>query len=191
MSKPLLEKLFDSAGKVRLLRFFIFNTDTELGARDLSHKLKMKSVSVRRELKQLVELGLVSERRKSGKKLYATVRHFAILDELRGIVMKSALISFDVLSRRIAKIGKVKMLVVGGIFLNAEKSRVDLFVVGDDLSQKRFQNLVGDLEAEIGHEISYALINTADFWYRYNMFDRFIRDVFEMPHEVLLKKIKF
>lgn len=177
--------------KVRLLRFFVYNTKIAVSAKEIRKRLKISSRSVGRELRKLVELGLIKESVKSGKKYFTTDKHFVTFYELKNLVTKSSVTSFEKLGKRMSKVGKIKLLLVAGIFINSEKSRVDLLVVGDDISQKKIQRVISNLEAEIGHELNYAIISTTDFWYRYNMFDRFLRDIFEMPHEVLIKKIKY
>ena len=63
-------------------------------------------------------------------------------------------------------------------------------MVGDNIRQKKLSNFLKDLEAEIGKEIDYVVLSTQDFKYRHDMFDRFIRDVLEKPHEKLINKLK-
>ena len=46
------------------------------------------------------------------------------------------------------------------------------------------------MEAEIGKELRYAVLNTKEFIYRLDMYDKFIRDILDYPHERLIEKIK-
>jgi len=50
---------------------------------------------------------------------------------------------------------------------------------------------LAELESEVGKEIQYAFMETKEFEYRYQMFDRFVRDIFEKPHEKLINKLGF
>jgi len=63
-------------------------------------------------------------------------------------------------------------------------------IVGDGIKNKSLANFLKDLESEVGKEIDYVVLTTADFKYRYDMFDRFIRDILEKPHEKLINKLK-
>jgi hypothetical protein len=45
------------------------------------------------------------------------------------------------------------------------------------------------MEADIGKELSYAVCDTADFVYRLNAYDKFIRDVLDYPHETIVDKL--
>jgi len=82
------------------------------------------------------------------------------------------------------------LTILSGIFINEENSRVDLFIVGDSIKKRKLFVFLRDLEAEVGKEIDYVVFSTADFNYRYDMFDRFIRDVLEKPHEKLINKLR-
>ncbi|OGZ41467.1 MAG: hypothetical protein A3B04_03230 [Candidatus Portnoybacteria bacterium RIFCSPLOWO2_02_FULL_39_11] len=93
--------------------------------------------------------------------------------------------------RRLMKIGRIRLALIGGVFLNTANSRVDLFLVGDDISRKKLMTFLADMEAEVGKEIEYAAMETKEFDYRFHMFDRFVRDILEKPHEKLLNKLKF
>ena len=86
------------------------------------------------------------------------------------------------------------MVILSGIFLDAENSRVDMLIVADNVNnsekQRKVSQFFRDLEAEVGKEIDYVLLTTEEFKYRHNMFDRFILDVLEKPHEKLINKLK-
>ncbi|MEK7123280.1 MAG: hypothetical protein AAB851_00110, partial [Patescibacteria group bacterium] len=78
---------------------------------------------------------------------------------------------------------------IAGVFLNNEKKRVDLFVVGDKIKQGRLKKIISDIESLVGQEILYSAMETSEFKYRHKMFDRFVRDILEYPHEKLISKI--
>ena len=48
---------------------------------------------------------------------------------------------------------------------------------------------MGNLEAEIGKEINFVLMNAEEMKYRLNMLDKFLLEFFEGPHEELINKI--
>ena len=45
------------------------------------------------------------------------------------------------------------------------------------------------LEAEMGKELRYAAFGTKDFSYRLGMYDKFVRDIIDYPHERLIDKV--
>ena len=86
----------------------------------------------------------------------------------------------------------MKLVVLSGVFLKPDRelSRTDLLIVGDYVSEKRFQGFLKQLEAEVGCEIQYSLLSSEEFEYRHKMMDRFLRDILERPHEMLINKLK-
>ena len=93
---------------------------------------------------------------------------------------------------RINKIGKVKLAVIAGILLddsNQNSDTADLLIVADAVDRARFTRLLKWIEANVGKEIKFALMDSEEFRYRSGMFDRFIRVLFDEPHEKLIEKI--
>ena len=86
--------------------------------------------------------------------------------------------------------GGIKLAVLSGIFLNLDNSHADLLLVGDKIKQSKFDRFLKDLEAEVGREINCALMTVKEFNYRYNMYDRFVRDILDFKHEKLINKLK-
>ena len=74
--------------------------------------------------------------------------------------------------------------------LNLDNSHADLLVVGDKIKSAKFDRFLKELEAEVGREINCALMTTKEFYYRYNMYDRFVRDILDFKHEKLINKLK-
>ena len=50
-------------------------------------------------------------------------------------------------------------------------------------------NIIKTIESEIGREIRYAVFETSEFNYRYSIFDKFLRDILEYPHEKIINKL--
>jgi hypothetical protein len=86
-------------------------------------------------------------------------------------------------------VGKLKLVVASGLFVQNWDARVDLLLVGDDLDLRRIENAIKSLEAEIGKELAYSAFETADFEYRLGIHDRLIRDIIDYPHVTLLDRL--
>lgn len=92
---------------------------------------------------------------------------------------------------KLLQLGRIKLAVVSGVFLNEpEQPEVaDLFIVGDDIDRQRLNRFLKSLEASVGKEIKFTLMDKDEFKYRHGMFDRFIRLLLEGPHEKLIDKL--
>lgn len=190
MAKEILEQLFDSPIKVRLLKFFLRNPEQSLVLKDIVRKVRGNSAVCSRQLKKLESIKFLNVRVKNGKKHYSVNPGFDFYDELGSLVLKSSPASKEKILKRLRVLGRIKLAILSGIFINSENSRIDLLVVGDAIKKKKLSDFLKDLEAEVGKEIDYVLLSTKDFKYRYDMFDRFVRDVLEKPHEKLVNKLK-
>lgn len=125
---------------------------------------------------------------------YALNPGFEFFGELRGLILKSSPAEKDKMIKRISGLGKVRLAIISGIFLNKDSadtidSDVDLFVVGDDINKARLRTFLRSLEAEVGKELRVGLMEKDEFQYRYDMFDRFVRVLLEGPHEKLINKL--
>ena len=78
---------------------------------------------------------------------------------------------------------------MAGIFMRDSESRLDLFVVGDNVNSTSLDRVVKTIESDMGKDIRYAFLSAPDFAYRMSMNDRLVRDVLDFPHEVLVDKI--
>ena len=190
MSKEILEQLFDSLVKVRLLKLFLRNPNNAFGLSEIAKRIKSDSSVCKRQINKLKSISFINSKIKNKKKEYFVNRNFDFYNELRTLVLKSSPASKKKILKRLKGLGRINLVILSGIFVNTENARVDLLVVGDNIKQKKLSNFFKDLEAEIGKEVDYVVLSSQDFKYRYKMFDRFIRDVLEKPHEKLINKLK-
>jgi hypothetical protein len=59
------------------------------------------------------------------------------------------------------------------------------------LKKNIIEKNIRSIEADVGRELNYATLETEDFLYRAGTSDRFIRDVFDYPHERMIDKLTF
>jgi hypothetical protein len=190
MSEQILEQLFDSPLKVKLLKLFLRNPEDKFTLKEIAKRVKADSRSCRRQIEKLKSIKFLSCKHRAKNRVYFVNPRFDFYRELRTLVLKSSPASKEKILKRLKRLGRIKLAILSGVFINAENPRVDLLVVGDRLKQRRLASFLKDLEAEVGKEIDYVILTTEDFNYRYDMFDRFLRDVLEKPHEKLINKLK-
>ena len=199
----ILAKLFGSPSRVKLMRLFLMNPEDVFDIPEISKRSKVASIQLRKEIKLLLDIGLIKQRviikmiprrGKEGafdkKKVngYGMDPSFPYLAALRSLVTEIALGKEDV-SARFRNCGQMKLIIVSGIFLDETSSRVDILLVGDKLKRPIIEGVLRRLEAELGKELTYGILETAEFDYRYGIYDKFIRDVLDYPHLVVLNKL--
>ena len=204
-----LEILFESAPKVRLLRLFMHNSDQEFALAQIQKRCQMAGSSLKREVKNLLRSGVIKERigyvtqekndenndvevkQPKGKKavLYFLNKDFSLLGELRDLVLKSFVTPRKHLLSQIRRLGRIKLAVISGIFIGNDMTRTDLLIVGEDIKARAFSSFLARMESEMGKSLRYTVMDTEEFKYRRDMYDRFLRDVLEFPHEKLINKL--
>jgi len=149
----------------------------------------VNGAKAKKELISLANMKFVIKRTKKGKLFYELNQNFYFYPELKNLVAKSNTSPSCKSLSRVGKVGNIKLAVISGAFINYHKSKADMILVGDNISKARLNNLMQALEAEIGKEISFVMMNVEEFKYRLNMLDKFILEFLEGPHEELINKI--
>jgi len=226
MSSDLLEKLFGSSIRVKIMRLFLLHPDEVFANADIARRTKSRAGAVRREILMLKKIGFIKQatqeveisfsRRKrvrkkpqKGKKIkgskytYQSVTEvkkkknkgwrqndlFPLYHSLKGLVLNAVPTSKEKLISRLRKLGSIKLVILSGIFIQENDSRLDILIVGDSVRRGALEKVLRSVEAEIGKELDYALLNTKEFLYRLGMYDKFIRDILDYPHEKLINKL--
>ena len=184
-----LENLFGSKERARLIRFFIQNPGADFSFKEIVKKNMINGGKAKNELSNLANMKFVLKRTKKGNISYELNDTFNFYPELRNLVAKSNIYPQCQGLAKIGKLGNVKLAVISGAFINYEKSKADMILVGDGISKAKLKNLMNVLEAEIGKEITFVLMTMEEFKYRLNMLDKFVLEFLEGPHEEVINKI--
>ncbi|MCX6712372.1 MAG: hypothetical protein NT041_01620 [Candidatus Vogelbacteria bacterium] len=202
-----LPKLFGSRERVKLLKLFLYNQDLFFSLVDISKRTKIRTALLKRELELFEEISFVASKKlvatstPAGKKktqakspakgkVWLLNRDFFYLEHLRAMFNADFLASHDELAERFKNCGKIKMVVLSGMFMQEGGTRADLLIVGDDLRRTIIEGIVATIESEIGRELVYAILDTRDYDYRFRTSDRFVRDIMDYPHRRLIDKME-
>ncbi|EKE19042.1 MAG: putative transcriptional regulator [uncultured bacterium] len=185
----ILEALLGSKAKTRIIRFFLLNYDKEFSVVDISKRNMLIASVARKEINELKRIKLLTEKVKKGTKYYMLDQKFCFYPELKSLFAKSTASPDSKGLARIKNIGDVKLALISGIFLNYPKSKVDMVLVANNVSRGKLKSVMSILEAEIGKEVSFVLMNSDEFKYRIDMLDRFLLDFMEGTHLTLIDKV--
>ncbi|HEY4486786.1 MAG TPA: hypothetical protein VJB70_03610 [Candidatus Paceibacterota bacterium] len=200
-----LGKLFGSPARVKIMRLFLFNPEKVFEPSEIKIKSHVLSPVVTSEISRLCAVGLIKRKKgtkevelKRRKRLlkkkkqingWALNARFQYLDALKSLLLSSKSFDRRLITKRFSGVGRVKLLLIAGIFIKNDDSRIDILIVGDHLRKSAIGKALRALEAEMGKELRYAAFGTEDFAYRFGMYDKFIRDIVDYPHERLIDKI--
>jgi hypothetical protein len=167
----------------------MLNDRHDFSVAEIVKKNKLTSQQVAGELTRMERMRMILPRLKKGKKYYRTNEEFIFYPELKSLVVKSNTLPECRSLGRIKGLGKIKLALISGVFLNYPKSQSDLLIIGDELSRAKLKHLLESLEAEVGKEINYSVMNSEEFKYRTDMLDKFIMDFLESPYEEIICKV--
>ena len=190
-----LAKLFGGTARVKIMRLFLLNGGSAFEVDEIVSRSRVTKPNARKEINGLSAMGFIKQRvlvregyRGTKKKVNAWQLNsgFQYLDAVRDLLVDPHLLLQDDLTARFRPIGKIKLMVVSGVFIGDDKSRVDILLVGDKLKKNILQQVIKGLEAEIGKELDYVVFDTNEFKYRLDMYDKLVCDILDLPHESLI-----
>jgi len=185
-----LEQLFESPTRVQVMKLFFRNPEESFLLQEATKIMRINLPKVRKEISRLEKVGLLRSRRISPRKqLFYLNEGFDFFKELKELILRASPVPKDKILKAAKGLGKIKVVLLSGIFTGTNRSRADLLIVGDNINPRKLNTFIKNLEAEAGTEINCAVMNTEEFNYRYDMYDRFVRDLLEEKCEFLMNRL--
>jgi len=187
----MLEKLFGSKSRVKLLKLFLLNPGEKFFVRQLSRDLNLQLNSVSRELDNLEKFEIIisnsGKKGKREKKYYQANTCFVLFEEIKALIIKAQILYKKDFIEKVQKIGKIKLLILTGIFANNSDAKVDILIVGR-VNKTKLLEIIKELETEIGKEINFTLMDSKEFKYRRDVTDMFLYEIFEGKKIVVINE---
>jgi hypothetical protein len=195
----MIEQLFGSKTRVKLLQLFYSNPNRSFFVREITRKIDEQINSVRRELSNLLNVGIITSETTNNKLYYEVNQKFEYYKPLQTIfgggVKKTAKKSGAAAGGADAdaagteadlkNIGHIELAVYTGQFTRDETSGIDFLVVGD-VNPNALKKYVDDLEKKEGKSIRYAFMTLSDFRYRQQINDRFAVSITTAKKQILV-----
>lgn len=184
----MLEQIFSSRTRVKLLRLFLINPQKSYYIREITRLIDERINSVRRELKNLEKLGMVVPEIKKQKKYYTNNSDFILYPELRSLILKAQVTLEKDLVSAIRKIGSIAYMVLTGLFVGLKDTQVDILIVGK-VNRRKLKRLMSKFQKNLGREINYTVMSKQEFQYRRDITDRFLYNILENKKIVIVDKL--
>lgn len=186
----MIDSLFGSKTRVKLLYLFLNNPEKSFYVREITRMIDEQINSVRRELANMVSVGIVKQDAIDNKLYYSVNEDYPYVKPLVVIFSdknnddkKPASASWE---DSIKRIRGLKIAITAGKLDIGSIASVDLLLVGDNMSEVAIKNLIKRIEKAKKSEINYAIMTYDDFYYRMSVKDRFIMDIIRNKHSVLV-----
>lgn len=184
----MLERLFGSRTRVKLLRLLFTHPDTSYYIRELVRLIGEQINSVRRELTNLETIGIVKSQSRDKKKYYVLDTNFILFPELQSLIVKSRLTLDKQFIQSLKHAGTLQYFVLAGFFLNDAQAPVDVFVVGN-VNRKRLEALIDQLSISFGTQIRYTAMTQDEYRYRKDVADKFLYHIIDGRKIVVIDQL--
>jgi hypothetical protein len=190
----MVEQLFGSKTRVKLLQLFYGNPNRSFYVREITRKIDEQINSVRRELANLLNMGIISSETTNNRLYYEVnqkYEYYKSLSDIFGGTTVAVTVGEsdeDSVDESFRKLGNVELAVMTGQFTRDERSGVDFLLVGD-INQTQAAKYMAELEKREGKEIRYVVMTSSEFKYRTKLNDRFMIGVLESKKQIIVDKL--
>lgn len=191
----MIEALFGSRTRVKLLHLFLNNPGKSFYVREITRLIDEQINSVRRELSNMMGVGIVSSFNINNKLYYKVNQRYEYYLPLRTIFSDSK--SNDTIgdyheektsiSDIVCSIKGAKIVIASGVLVSGSKNNVDLLVVGE-VSKSIVDRSIKEIENHLSREINYSVLSYNEFYYRLSVRDKFIMGILNDKHVVIVDK---
>lgn len=185
----MLEHLFGSRTRLKLLHIFLTNAGKEYYVRELTRVADEHINSIRRELSHLEKLGLIKGVQQDKKKFYTLDSSCIIFPELKALIYKDKFTTEQHLVQQIQSLGKIHYLALAGMFVGEQDAKTDIFIVGR-VNRDKLKELLDDMQPGFDRQVFYTILSAEEFQYRKEIADKFVTDFSQAKKIVLVDDIK-
>lgn len=189
----MIEQLFGSKTRVKLLQLFYSNPNRSFYVREITRKIDEQINSVRRELANMLSIGIISSDTNNNKLYYEVnqkYEHYKPLAQIFGsgaVAVNNGASEETSQSGKLRALGNVELAFFTGQFTRDDSSGIDLLLVGD-INQTQLEKYITELETQEGKDIRFTVMSPREFTYRQSVNDRFITLALDAKKQVVVDK---
>ena len=188
----MIEQLLGSKTRVKLLQLFLGNPNRSFYVREITRKIDEQINSVRRELSNLLNIGIIISDTTNNRLYYEVNQQYEFYEPLRQIFGNGA--KTDTVKAvknteqdELKTLGNVELMLYTGKFTRDDRAGVDVLIVGNT-NANAVQKYVAELEKQENKELRYTVMTLSDFRYRRQVRDRFLGTVLDAKSQVIIDR---
>jgi hypothetical protein len=196
----MIDALFGSKTRVKLLHLFLNHPGQSFYVREITRLVDEQINSVRRELSNMMEVGVIVSSTADNKLFYEVNQRYDYYLALRAIFANEPIDSTKPAAKSvddeapneqyvdiINSISALRLAIVSGVLVRGSQSPLDVLLVGN-LAPAKVKAAMQMIEKLEGRELNYSVVPYEDFYYRLSIRDRFILEVLNNKHAVIVDK---
>lgn len=188
----MIDALFGSKTRVKLLHLFLNNPGKAFYVREITRLIDEQINSVRRELSNLLEVGVITSDSADNKLYYEINQRYEFYVPFRAIFADEHIeattdtgSSISSWQDQIKDLTGVRLALAAGVLVKGSASDIDLLIVGD-VSPTKLKSTMKVIEKQEARELNYSIITYDEFYYRLSVRDKFITEILAGKHAVLV-----
>jgi hypothetical protein len=188
----MIDALFGSKTRVKLLHLFLNNPGKAFYVREITRLIDEQINSVRRELSNMLEVGIITSDSADNKLYYEINQRYEYYVPFRAIFADEHIEAVSQQtshqagwSNLITELAGVRLAVIAGVLVKGSASSIDLLVVGD-VPTVKLKNAIKEIEKTESRELNYSVLSYDEFYYRLSVRDKFITEILNGKNVILL-----
>jgi DNA-binding transcriptional ArsR family regulator len=192
----MIDKLFGSKTRVKLLHLFMNHPGQSFYVREITRLIDEQINSVRRELSNMLEGGVITSDTAYKKLYYQVNQRYEFYTALRAIFAGESIssdhasaVATDGINEQEAAIVQsipgVRLAILAGVLVKGSTASVDIVLVGN-ISAQKVRAAMLMIEKLEGREINYTVLPYDEFYYRLSVRDKFITEIMAAKHSVVV-----
>jgi DNA-binding transcriptional ArsR family regulator len=182
----MLEQILSSSSQSAVLALLLAAPERSFAPKELSGRLRLSQSRVLSALSNFLKLGIVTAFAKGGRKYYLLNGKHKLLGEIKSSLKTRSY--EDELFAAVRRLGQIRAAFLSGIFTGQPQLPVDILLVGK-VNLNKLDKFLGACKKLMGQDINYSIMSPAEFQLRRDTFDRFIKDIFDYRHLVVVDKL--
>ena len=199
----MLEQLFGSKTRTKLLYLFYQYPTRPFYVREMAREISSQLNAVRREIAILEKAGLIGHIKKSdmntgqytddstvSKAKYYCLRTDCLFYlELKSLLTKGQILRERALIEKLKdKAGLIRIMILTGVFTDCSDVETDILIVGK-LKPMVVKRIIKEFEKKLNKTIRYTMMSEKEFLDRREIGDKFLYSIFESKNIVAVDEL--
>lgn len=186
----MIDTLFGSKTRVKLLHLFLNNPGRAFYVREITRKIDEQINSVRRELANMLNVGIIKSDTSDNKLYYEVNQVYEYYEPLRQIFANDTLrtpagVSGQNWQNHLRKLGDTRVAILSGSLVRNSTSDVDVLLIGS-LNKTQVKKFIKEMEEDEKRSLNYTMMDYEDFYYRLSIKDKFVTEIIGGKYTLLL-----
>lgn len=187
----MIDALFGSKTRVKLLHLFLNNPGKAFYVREITRLIDEQINSVRRELSNMLEVGIITSDSADNKLYYQINQRYDYYVPFRAIFADETVTAPQAENKSqvgwhdlVIGLQGLRLALTAGVLVKGSSSKIDLLIVGD-IPPAKLKSALKQVEKTEGRELNYSVLSYDEFYYRLSVRDKFLTEILGGKYTVL------